>query len=81
MLSKTRREDIRKFYRTRRAVIGKTQVDVASAARMDLWRFFRIENGRCFPKDEERSRLARVLKCETRDLPAVASLPQESIAS
>lgn len=81
MLSKSRREEIRKFYRSRRVDVGKTQVDVASAARMDLYRFFRIENGRAFPKDDEPARLARVLKCDPSDLPSAQARPQESMAS
>lgn len=64
---------IRRFYRRRRVDIDKTQEQVAAAAAIDRWRYFRIENGRAFPTKEERGSLARVLGVAASALPSEAT--------
>lgn len=70
MVSESRRAAIRRFYRGRRNDVDKTQMQVESLARLDAGKFWKIENGFVFPTDEERTRLARVLKVDESDLPA-----------
>lgn len=70
MVSETRRAEIRIFYRTRRLVVNKTQVEVEWLARMEVGRYWKIENGYRFPSEEERRTLARILKVNDADVPS-----------
>lgn len=72
MVSEARRGEVRQFYRMRRIAVNKTQLEVETLARLDAGKFWKIENGFYFPDEDERSRLARVLKCDEADLPSTA---------
>ena len=70
MVSEARRAAIRKRYRFLRLNADRTQFDVEVLARLDSGRYWKIENGQTFPTDEERIRIARVLKVGAADLPS-----------
>lgn len=70
MIGETRRTAIRRQYRLWRAAVDKTQLQVEALARLDAGKFWKIENGLVFPTDEERARLARVLKVAADALPS-----------
>ena len=53
-----------------RAAVEKTQLQVEALARLDVGRYWKIENGIIFPTDEERVRLARVLRVPDADIPS-----------
>lgn len=70
MMSETRRAAIRRAYRLLRTHAGKTQMQVEASARLEAGRYWKIENGVVFPRDDERVKLARVLRVPESDLPA-----------
>ena len=70
MVSETRRAAIRRFYKQARVAVDKTQLEVESLARLNAGQFWKIENGFSFPDEDERPRLAKVLKVNEADLPA-----------
>ena len=70
MVSETRRAAIRRFYKQARFAVDKTQMEVEALARLNAGQFWKIENGFTFPDDEERPRLAKVLKVNEADLPS-----------
>lgn len=78
MVSEARRAAIRRHYRMLRTGVDKTQLEVEALARLDVGRYWKIENGFVFPTDEERKRLARVLKSSETDFPAVELEAQAS---
>lgn len=69
MVTEAKREAIRRTYRLLRTAVDKTQLDVEASARLDAGRYWKIENGFIFPTDEERGRIAKVLKVTEDDLP------------
>lgn len=70
MVSESKRAAIRRQYRGLRNDVDKTQLEVEALARLDAGRYWKIENGIVFPTDEERARLARVLKVDESVLPS-----------
>lgn len=70
-VSESRREAIRRHYRMLRTATGKTQLQVEAQARLAAGQYWRIENGFDFPTDEERARLARVLKTSESNIPTL----------
>jgi transcriptional regulator with XRE-family HTH domain len=78
MVSEARRAAIRRQYRLWRAEVERTQLQVETLARLDAGKFWKIENGFCFPDDEERKRLARVLRVSADDLPGAQEVAKAS---
>lgn len=70
MVSEARRAAIRRFYRSARIAVDKTQMQVETLARLNAGQFWKIENGFTFPDKTERERLAKVLKVNEADLPS-----------
>lgn len=70
MVSETRRAVIRQWYRMRRLAVEKTQIEVESLAKLNAGQFWKIENGFIFPTDDERSKLAKVLRVNDAELPS-----------
>jgi transcriptional regulator with XRE-family HTH domain len=70
MVGEAKRAAIRRQYRLWRTAVEKTQIDVELLARLDAGRYWKIENAVVFPTDEERIRLARVLKVNEADIPS-----------
>lgn len=70
MASETRRAAIRRFYKSARIAVDKTQIEVETLARLNAGQFWKIENGFSFPDDKERERLAKVLRVADADIPA-----------
>jgi len=70
MVGEAKRAAIRRQYRMLRAAVEKTQLQVEALARLDVGRYWKIENGIIFPTDEERVRLARVLRVPDADIPS-----------
>lgn len=70
VLSEARRAAIRRTYRMLRMAADKTQIQVETLARLDAGKFWKIENGFAFPTDEERARIAKVLKTSEAELPS-----------
>jgi len=82
MISKARRDAIRRFYRGRRVEIGKSQAEVEALTGLPFTRLSRIENGWAFPREDERASLARVLRVPVERLPTEHHDPvPESVAS
>lgn len=74
MVHQARREEIKRQYRSWRALRGLTQDAVTAEARriypeFGTGRFWRIENGEDFPSPSERKALAAVLHVNEADLP------------
>lgn len=70
MVSETRRAAIRRFYKSARIAVDRTQIEVETLARLNAGQFWKIENGFTFPDEKERERLARVLKVNEADIPS-----------
>lgn len=68
-------QDRRTAFRVRRAALNLTQMKAARAARIEINRFVRIENGVFDATDAERKRIAKVFKCNPADL-----FPEQVIA-
>ena len=74
-ISKGERQGIRRYYRTLRAGLDKTQAEVGALARrhypeFGIRRYESIENGLDFPSPSERKALAKVFKVNEADLPS-----------
>jgi transcriptional regulator with XRE-family HTH domain len=69
MVGKATRDQIKKQYRIWRIAANKTQLDVQELARLDVGRYWKIENGVTAPTAYERQAIARVLKVEPSALP------------
>lgn len=70
MVEETRRAQIRRLYRAWRVAIDKTQLEVEALAGIYTGRYWKIENGLCFPTESERVRLASVFQISEPDIPA-----------
>ena len=70
MISAARRDAIRRTYRGMRAAADKTQMEMTALAKIEVGRYWKIENGWIWPEAEERIRIARVLRVNDTDLPA-----------
>lgn len=76
MVGQARRAAIRKQYRLLRLAAEKTQLEIEALARLDVGRYWKIENAIVFPTPEERNRLARVLKIAETNLPSLEEEPR-----
>lgn len=70
MVSEARRAAIRRFYKSARFAVDKTQIEVEALARLNAGQFWKIENGFSFPEGKERERLAKALKINEADIPS-----------
>ena len=70
MISAARRDEIRRTYRGFRAAADKTQMEMTAQARIEVGRYWKIENGWLWPEPDERVRIARVLRVNESDLPS-----------
>ena len=83
MVSKGRREQIRRQYRVWRAALDLTQEQVEEQARrfypeFGRGRFWKIENGTDFPTPSERKALAKTFRVNEADLPTIEQLEKAS---
>lgn len=69
MLTKTKREAVRRRYKALRAVRGLNQKQVEAEAVKLAGRYWKIENGWVDPTPKERKALASVLRVAESDLP------------
>jgi transcriptional regulator with XRE-family HTH domain len=67
----------RRALKLRRVELDLTQMRTARAARMDINRYWRIENGEADPTDDEKKALAKVLKTT---VDAIFEVPREAVA-
>lgn len=81
MVGQSKRAEIRRTYRMWRVAAEKTQDQVTALARLDVGRYWKIENGQVFPTDDERKAIARVLRVSPDDLPAAQQQDPEARAS
>lgn len=78
VMSEGKRAEIRRFYKMARTAVDKTQLEVEMLARLNAGQFWRIENGFAFPDEDERPRLAKVLKVNEADLPSENTVAKAS---
>jgi transcriptional regulator with XRE-family HTH domain len=69
MLSKTKRDEVRRRFRLLRIAVNKTQLEVERESGLKSGRYWKIETGVLVPEPDDCRRLARVLKVSPSDIP------------
>ncbi len=80
MLSKAKRDDVKRRFRMLRIAVNKTQIEVEQEAGLPAGRYWKFENAVVVPTALDRKKLSRVLKVAPEQIPG-AEMADEAMAS